>query len=256
MAVSYRWEHERYSDAVCAEIERFAAVVRYADPATAVPTCPGWTLADLVRHTGEIHRWAAAMVRDVATRSYRRGELDLGLPDDTGEYPGWLAAGAGPLAEVLRAADPEAGMWAWGADQRARFWARRMLHETTVHRADAELALAAEPGISPEVAADGVDEFFVNLPHAAYFAPNVEKLRGDGETLAFHATDLPPGWRVTLQPDGFRWRREGGPAEVTVRGLSVDLYLLIWGRREPRDVRYAVSGDAGLLSYWVENSVI
>jgi hypothetical protein len=25
-------------------------------------------------------------------------------------------------------------MWAWGPDKHARFWSRRMLHETAVHR--------------------------------------------------------------------------------------------------------------------------
>jgi hypothetical protein len=42
-----------------------------------------------------------------------------------------------------------------------------MLHETTVHRADAELALGVEPVISPAVAVDGGSGLFANLPTAA-----------------------------------------------------------------------------------------
>lgn len=80
-------------------------------------------------------------------------------------------------------------MWAWGEDQHARFWARRMLFETLVHRVDAERAVGGESGIAPALAADGVDEFLVNLPYAGIFAPAVSKLNGSGETLAFQCTD-------------------------------------------------------------------
>ena len=51
------------------------AFVRYADRAglrAPVPTCPGWTVRDLVAHQGMVHRWAAALVR---------GERDV-VPDD------------------------------------------------------------------------------------------------------------------------------------------------------------------------------
>lgn len=262
MTVSYLWEHERYCDRVYAEIERFATVVRDADPAGPVPTCPDWTLGDLVRHTGVIHRWAAAMVRDLAPRRYMRDELDLGVPDDPRDYSNWLAAGGGRLAETLRAGDPDAAMWAWGADQRVRFWSRRMLHETTVHRCDAELAMGAEPEIGPDVAVDGVDEFLINLRHAAYFAPNVEKIEGQGETLVFRATDRNVQWRVVLDPGSFTWGRAASGADdderanVLVRGSSVDLYLLLWGRRTYGEQRYAVSGDGAPLDFWVRNSAI
>ena len=32
-------------------------------------------------------------------------------------------------------------MWAWGPDKHARFWPRRLLHETAVHRGDAYLLM-------------------------------------------------------------------------------------------------------------------
>lgn len=34
-----------------------------ADLEAAVPTCPGWTVRDLVRHQGEVHRWAPVWLR-------------------------------------------------------------------------------------------------------------------------------------------------------------------------------------------------
>ena len=136
-----------------------------------VPTCPDWSLADLVRHTGTVHRWATRMVRDLAPQRLDPRSLDLGLPDDEAGYADWLASGARELVTTFGAADPDAAMWAWGADQHVRFWPRRMVHETTVHRADAELASGVQPRIDPATAADGIDELLDNLPTAAYFRP-------------------------------------------------------------------------------------
>src|SRR5439155_11719350 len=127
---------------------------------------------------------------------------------------------------ALRAADPDAPMWAWGADQHVRFWSRRMLHETTIHRADAEFAVARDPRVDIEVAVDGVEELLENLRGAAYFRPNVAELRGDGQTLHFGCTDTHVDWAVTLSPEGFTWRRGDGAADVSVRGDAADLLLL------------------------------
>src|SRR3954468_6161421 len=113
------WTHERYCDALAAEVERFAAATRGEDPATRVPSCPDWSLADLIEHAGRVHRWAGSMVRELMQE--RLTNVDLGLPDDKAAYPDWLAAGGAELVDRLRAADPEAPMWAWGADQHARF---------------------------------------------------------------------------------------------------------------------------------------
>ncbi|SCK59943.1 TIGR03083 family protein [Streptomyces sp. SceaMP-e96] len=74
-------------------------------------------------------------------------------------------------ADAFAATDPDAPMWAWGVDQHARFWMRRMLFETLVHRTDAERAVGRRPVIDPALATDGVDEFLANLPFATSFAP-------------------------------------------------------------------------------------
>ncbi|MEV8015780.1 maleylpyruvate isomerase N-terminal domain-containing protein [Streptomyces sp. NPDC086554] len=51
-----RLTHEQYCAAVQAADARFVELARGADPATPIPTCPGWTLSDLVRHHGTTHR--------------------------------------------------------------------------------------------------------------------------------------------------------------------------------------------------------
>ena len=122
-----------------------ASAASAADLSGAVPTCPGWTVTRLVRHTGIVHRWATQIVATRAAARIEQRDLDVGLPDSEAGYPSWLAAGAAPLAAALRAAGPDTQVWAWGPVQSSGWWARRMLHETTVHRADAELAARRRP---------------------------------------------------------------------------------------------------------------
>ncbi|MFB7509673.1 maleylpyruvate isomerase N-terminal domain-containing protein, partial [Streptomyces broussonetiae] len=165
--------------------------------------------------------------------------------------PGWVAAGEPAVAAVLRATDPDAAMWTWGEDPHARFWARRMLFETLVHRVDAERAVGRAADLDPVLAADGVDEFLVNLPHAGLFAPGVTKLRGNGEILAFHSTDTAEEWRVRLDPDGFRpVPHTDEAATAAVRAASADLLLLLYGRRSYGEPAYEVSGQSTVLDNW------
>ena len=74
--------NDRFTDLAVAEIEAMAASCAGADPSTPVPTCPGWDLAELMRHTGEIHRWAATMVEQSSQKRLKREQLDWGVPAD------------------------------------------------------------------------------------------------------------------------------------------------------------------------------
>jgi uncharacterized protein (TIGR03083 family) len=251
-----RWDPASYTRAVGGEIGRMAGAVRGADPAAAVPSCPDWTISQLVRHTGTVHRWAAQMVRDRASERLDPRTVDLALPDDPRSYPDWLAAGLEPLVAAFAAADPDEAMWAWGADQHVRFWPRRMLHETVVHRVDAELAISVSAVLDAATAADGIDELLENLPCAAPFRPRVAELRGAGESIALRSTDGDDRWLIRLAPDGFRWERSTGDATITVTATTDSLLLLLYGRRALGDVRLDITGDTRVLTRWLESSAL
>lgn len=250
------WDHPAYCAALPGEIVRFADTVRGTDPATPVPTCPEWTVAKLVKHIGIVHRWAGHMVREGVTERLDPRQLDVGLPADESAYAEWLAAGAAPLVDALRQAHPDRPVWSWSADQSAGFWSRRLLHETTVHRADAELTLGREPAIDAAVAVDGIDELLDNLSRAPRFTPTPAALRGDGESLHFHCTDVDGEWMVRLGAEGFAWEHGHGKATSAVRGPAADLLLLVYGRRRPDDARFERFGDDALLTRWVDNTAI
>lgn len=245
--------HDAYCDVVAREIEAFAGAIEGADPGAPVVTCPPWTIADLAEHLGGVHRWAEHMVRNVSPERVPGSSLNLGVPDDKTELASWVRGASGVLESTFRKADPDASMWAWGSDKHARFWPRRMVHETVVHRADAELSLGRPAAVDATIAIDGVDEFLDNLPHAAYFAPRVTELLGDGGTLAFRADDT--SWHIRLRPDRFEWDHAEDTADVTVYAGPATLYLLMYGRVKPADATN-VEGDRALLNWWLERASI
>ena len=241
-----------------AEIQRIAQLAVIADPAAPVPGCPDWTLADVVRHVGRLQSVAAVMVEQLAQQPLR--SLDPPVPARVEEYGQWFSSGGAHLMQVLRDADPEAGMYSWAGVPKVSFWIRRLLHEATVHRLDIERAAHRVEPVDPAVAVDGVDEFLENLPYLAQFHPAVRDLHGDGETIHLHATDLDGHslngeWLITLEPHGFRWSHAHVKGAAAVRGPVTALLEFVYGRKQAGDPALEVFGDSSLLAHWSTKTV-
>jgi uncharacterized protein (TIGR03083 family) len=241
-------DHERHLVGAQAEIERFVEVTGEADLTTPVPTCPGWTVADLIRHVGTVHRWMTRIALERPSERISPG--DLGLPAEESGYREWFAAGVAPLVTALRETDGDLPCWTFGPDQHVRFWPWRLRCEMLVHRADAELALGRTPVITAEEAAQGVEEFLTNLLTRESVAARLREFGRAGETIHLHATDGEGEWTVTLGAEAPGWERGHAKGTAAVRGTASDLLLLLWGRHEP-DERFAVFGDEDLLTGWL-----
>ena len=257
MALSY----ERYCDEIVLQTDLVRAHLEGADLKVPVPSCPDWTLGQLLRHVGFGHRWVEAIARTRATQppsDQQHRDLSGYTDDDPAVLSAWLAEGAAQLAETLRAAGPDAQMWTAVPGETPMFWARRFAHETVIHRADATLAVGGEFKLEQEVALDAVDEWMMlgSLPQMFEFHPEQRELLGPGRTLHFHATDTAPDvaaeWVIDLTGDAIVWRRSHEKAAVAVRGPLTDLLLVIYRRRSPRSEGIEVLGDAELLDFWLE----
>jgi uncharacterized protein (TIGR03083 family) len=198
--------------------------VGLADPAAAT-AATRWTVAQLVAHLGEVHRWAANNARG-GPRAGRRNVPEVGVP-----LVQWYRESRAILLDAMDELDPEQGCWTLSpADRSVRFWHRRQLHEVVVHLWD--LRSAADPGaappaeVGPEVYADGVDELF------EVFRPRGE-CRPLSEPIALRATDCAREWVV-----GRDWEL-GGSADVEVAAPVGELMLFLWNRVTP-------AGAAGL----------
>ncbi len=221
-----------------------AAIARSAGPAGKTPATPEWNMAKLLKHTGTTHRWVIGITK---TREFvNPGDLDLELPVDDASYPDWLEHGAGDLVTALGALDSSTPMWSWAGDDRAGFWSRRMAHETTIHRWDAQSAAGDHDDIDPEFAADGIDERIEYLTPSMKFNPSgADALVGHGESVHVHATDTVGEWVLRFNPEGLDVERTHDKGDVALRGASRDLLLYLVGRRDLEGID--VFGDASVL---------
>ena len=231
------------------EAREFARALESADLDGPVANCPGWTVRDLTRHVGSLHRWAASIVELGIKVETWRPPAPVRCPEDhegPDAWAAWLANGAEEAATRFLAAEPDARVWAWGADQHARFWPRRMLVETAVHRLDLVAALGSPIQLSPPLAVEAIDEFLENLRFAARWRPALHELTGDDRALTLRASDTDDSWRVTLTRTGWWWDRATTQGDVTMRGGAVELLLELHGR----PARVVVEGDEEVLGLW------
>ncbi|MEV4502752.1 maleylpyruvate isomerase family mycothiol-dependent enzyme [Streptomyces klenkii] len=262
--------HERYCSEILAQTGLLcAALGEGADVSVTVPTCPEWTLGHLLLHVGQAHRMATGLVRDKVTEFVPPSSMRQPVPtpgpgdpaaDDLAGLTAWLTEGAEALAAVLREAGPDSPVWTFSEQRRSGFWARRMAHETLMHRADVLGTLGLPFTADPEMAADCVDEWLgiLSLPAAAAFKPRLKELPGPGRTLHLHATDTPAEldaeWFIDLTGEGITWRRAHEKAAVAVRGPMTDVLSVLF-RRLPADTdRIEVIGDRELLDFWLERA--
>ena len=239
-----------YFRQVESESARLAELATGVDPATPVPPCPGWTLADLITHVGSLHRWAAHVVGTRRQEPIWPRQVPNGLAEGQRGDPAWLLAGAGELAAALRATAPDTPVWAWGDDQRAGWWARRMVFELVVHRCDAELAVGVAPAVAAPVAIDGIEELLDCLPHVSWVTKRLAELGAEGATIHLHAGDADGEWTLTQGPEGgITWARGHAKGDAAVQAPVSDLLLMLYGRRSPDAL--TVHGDRALLERWL-----
>ncbi|MDA8309139.1 MAG: maleylpyruvate isomerase family mycothiol-dependent enzyme [Actinomycetota bacterium] len=226
--------------------ERARALVAATAGATGVlvPTCPGWTVAELLVHVGTVWGWAAEVVA-TGLRADRREPPSL--HSDEG-LRAWAQGEADRLVATLGAADPDAPCWTFGAPRAMRFWFRRQALETALHAWDVEHAVGIPAVLDPTVAADGVDE------HLTVIVPRSVRAHPDGwsgETVHLHRTDGDGEWVVRLGPDGaVATERAHAKADLALRGPAESLWLWCANRAPADALGLERFGDEAVAARW------
>jgi uncharacterized protein (TIGR03083 family) len=209
-----------------------------------VPTCPEWTLFELVQHLGVgCHRWAAIVAAGPADAP-PAGSTWEGAPVAPRERKAllaWLAASAQELLGALREAGPDRGCWAWWGDsqspQTCFAVARHQLQEIAVHTYDAQVTLGAPQPLPDEAALDGVEEFQFTCCATTVAWPH------EPAVVDYHATEG-RSWRLWLSGEGARIARRSAPgilpataaaedpdpADASAWGTASGLVLAFYGR--------------------------
>jgi uncharacterized protein (TIGR03083 family) len=210
-----------------------------------IPSCPDWDMAKLVLHVGLVHTWAAECIRRRKTEGVDRSTLPR-APEGAARVA-WLRGATAALVDALAVArdDDPAGAWREGPVSPA-FWRRRMAHETSVHRWDAQAAVGRPEPVDAGLAADGIAEALELLLPLSVAQPPTEHPLG---TLHLHCTDTPGEWLVSM-PEG---RLEVTPghtkADAALRGDASELFLTCWGRRSGTGPE--VLGDHAVADRWL-----
>lgn len=119
-----------------------------------VPTCPEWTMTDLLEHVAHVYMHKTECIRNGQPKSWPPPR-DPEVPTLT-----LMRQGLGDLLAEFTPREPADAAYTWyDPDQTVGFWIRRMAQETVIHRVDAELAAGVALGpIDEELAVDGIDE--------------------------------------------------------------------------------------------------
>lgn len=216
-----------------------------------VPTCPDWTVRDLVTHQNQVHRWARAFVANRRTTPPNADDRSEPAPPD-GELLDWFRDGHEALVASLRDAPADLDCWAFlPAPSPRDFWARRQAHETAIHRVDADRAAGRSTTIDAALAADGIDE----LLHGFFARARGGLVSDPARKLAIRTADTGHAWTMTIGPDKRTTDSIADPdADTTVTGDAAVLYLLLWNRGG-RD-GLTIEGDETLLDLWQEKARI
>jgi uncharacterized protein (TIGR03083 family) len=193
-----------------------------------VPTCPEWTLKDLVEHVATVYLHKA--------ETMRLGEFPKDWPPQRApEAPAaYLQRAYAALTEEFSARNPDDTAATWfEPDQTVGFWIRRMAHESVIHRVDAELAVGTDQQpIATDVAVDGTDEVLKGfLPYATTAWPEDFEgvLPAGGETALVRAGDA--AWLVTVGDSVTVAHADPQtPADVTLSGDPSAVLLWVWRR--------------------------
>jgi uncharacterized protein (TIGR03083 family) len=218
-----------------ATIDREATALRRAagrDLMARVPGCPEWNVTDLVRHIGEVHDvWAWVLASGTESEAAMQAYEAPGRPSDDQLIP-WAEARTALLLAAIEVVDPGAPRWNWsGQDQTARWIGRRMLHETVIHRWDAESATGTPGPIASQVAADGIDEYL------RVFLLSSGDYHGPSGTLGLATTDTAHGWSVEFAPPAVRVTDSVDTAEAQTWAAPAEALLLrLWERGERTDI--------------------
>ena len=236
------FSYDRCCDEVIRQANLLDELLRDADLSRPVPTCPGWTLADLQGHVvGNLITLEAA-VRDVE------------VADDA---PQNVADAGMTFSRTLRAAGADHPAEFGGFTLPTAFWVRRAMHDLAIHRADAAFALDTDYTIDPQLAVDAIDELLENVasPRPDH-GPALDRLDGSAANLHLHATDtdldLAAEWFIESGSHGLTWRHDHEKAAVALRGPLTDVLTVIYRRRSVDHSQVDVLGSRELLDLWLD----
>ena len=236
---------DTYLGALQANGEALAAAARKGLEVP-VPTCPGWSVADLTGHVGQVYRWVFEHVERRATEMLPRADIP-DPPADEAVIP-WFEEAHARVVAALAGAEPDEPVWTWSTNQTAGFYQRRMAQETVLHRWDGENAHGQAGPLDGDLAADGVSELYEVMAPTTIAGGSKPR---PGGSLHLHRTDGEGEWLLEMAGDQIVLTFAHAKGDAAVRAPGADLLLLGWGRVGLADIEADVFGDSDIAEAWL-----
>ncbi len=222
--MEYRSYIARFSDEI-------ATLAEQNDFTLPIPSCPEWTLGDLVFHLGSVHATWTAIIEDASPDERTHHVVDDVADEELVE---WFRGHTRGLLAAMVNAEPQARCWTWWGEPRTvRAVERHQVQEAAVHRWDVQNALHAPKPLEADVASDGIAEFLlVEREHMT--APA-------GARVTLRTIDTDEAWFVGVS----------GPHDVALSGSSSQLLLVLHGRAPIETLD--VEGDVQVAQTWLSS---
>ncbi len=211
----------------------------------AVPSCPEWTVDDLVHHVGAVYLHKVECMRHNAPP---KPWPPAGLPDEPASA--LLERAYAALVAEFAVREPSSPAYTWyPPDQTVGFWIRRMAQETVIHRIDGELGAGVESLTVPdELAVDGIDELlqlFVVWPSREWPEDFAEALGAGPGSLALTVSGPSSSSRWLVSWDASSGvtaalSDAGATAHAEISGTADAVLRWLWRRS---DSGVTIAGD-------------
>ncbi|WNG81726.1 maleylpyruvate isomerase family mycothiol-dependent enzyme [Mycobacterium sp. ITM-2016-00316] len=186
-----------------------------------VPSCPGWTVTELLSHLWVVQTWVRSILRDREPQP---------TPDAGPSPVADFIDGIPDFLTAMAAITADEACWTFGPKPRqAGWWIRRQAHEHAIHRVDVEAAFGTTPTFDAAFAADGVDEV------VSMFYPRQLRMQ--------RTTPVSETIRILAADTGDQWTLGDGDPVASVTADAQTLYLAMWKRGDLANIT-RIDGDS------------
>jgi len=208
-----------------------------------VNDCPGWKVADLLGHVGQVFSMVDAIV--IPRSQVRVGPGPESQPADGQDLLEWFAARSESVVQSLENIDASETLWTWSDRQDAGFYFRRMANEVAVHVCDLQRALSRPVVMDRSLACDGIDELYIDMISNWARRNGREFPKG---SLHLHCTDGEGEWLIVPTDDRVNVSHKHAKGDVAWKGSAVALILSAWGRSQ---TGIEIFGDSVISDQWL-----
>ena len=190
-----------------------------------VPTCPDWTVYDLVDHLAGVYQhkvWVLELGKFPPKTWSEEATIERKKRDPLEQLQHWASELQDQLSIRADAAPAPTFM---KDDLTVGFWWRRMALETVVHRSDVELSVGVPTPLDPALCRDGIDEllWFATAPWN-----DGDRTSWDGQQVVVDTGTHQ--WSVTLDASGFKTTQGDSGAGTRISGEPEPLLQWSAGR--------------------------